>query len=339
MNYDRAQLKAEVRQAAKATTPRPMWITLLYSVIVGVGSWLLSLIVRAVSGTASLNGQLASNFGRLLESGYDPQEALGELLYAYGGQLGSLIAAVCVSGLLLSALTALWTGLMGVGYQNYCRQVIHLDQPKMGVIFSGFPMIGKAVLTRFLVWVFTALWTLLFGACFAVVIIVAMLFVQKAAAVTVILILLGYIAFLLMEFWVTLRYALVNYAMLDTGCYGLDALTASKTLMKGNKGKLFVLYLSFIGWYLLEIAILAVAGGISAVLVAGAAGNIVSSAVSYGALAGIMGGIFIVWALAGVGVLLLNIWLQPYVTGCVAKFYYVLKGEQGPEAVQPDVLM
>ena len=69
MNYQRAQLKQEVKQAIKSTTPRPMWVTLVYTVLVAAGSWLLSVIIRAVTGTGSITAQLTQQFANLLEMG------------------------------------------------------------------------------------------------------------------------------------------------------------------------------------------------------------------------------------------------------------------------------
>ena len=305
-----------------------MWVTLVYTILVAAGSWLLSVIIRAVTGTGRIASQVTSQFAYLLERGYDPAEALQEILLVFGTQIGRLVAVMTVGSLLLSVLTALWSGLMGIGYQNYCRRVVRLDQPKMSALFSGFPMIGKALLTRFLVWVFSTLWTLLFCVGLVLVVLLGGVFAEKAVGVSLILWILGYAAFIVLEFWLILRYSMTNYILLDTGDYGLDAITASKTMMKGYKWKLFVLELSFIGWYLIQIAIFALAFGISAVLAASAAGNIFGGSVSYGALAGILGGLIVVWVVAGVAIWLLNLWLQPYITCCVAKFYYCLKGEE-----------
>lgn len=325
-NYDRAQLKREVREAIRGTRPRPMWITLLYTLIVAAGSWVLSLVVQTLTGTSRLTSQMATTLASLLEMGYVPEDALSELLLSFGSQLGTLIAVMLVSSLLLSILSALWSGLMGVGYKNYCRHMTRLEKPTVGTLFSGFPLIGKVVLTRFLVWVFTALWMLLFGLCFAVVAVLAALLMQASEALGVILMLLGYIAFVVMSVRVNLRYAMADYALLDEGVYGLDALTASKTMMKGNKGRLFVLYLSFFGWYLLIAAIALAAGIICSLLVAGGAFAIIGGQGSYGALAGLVGGAAVIAVAALVGIWLLSSWLQPYTTGSEAKFYDLLKG-------------
>ncbi len=51
-----------------------------------------------------------------------------------------------------------------------------------------------------------------------------------------------------------LAYAMVPFVIHDNPEIGVvDALRASREMMKGHKGELFVLYLSFIGWFLLGI--------------------------------------------------------------------------------------
>lgn len=327
-NYNRVQLKQEVRAAMKGTRPRPMWVTLLYTLIVAAGSWVLSLVIQTLTGISRLTNQMATTLATLMERGYAPEDALTELLLSFGSQLGTLIAVMIGSSLLLSILSTLWSGLMGVGYKDYCRRMVRLENPNVATLFSGFPLIGKVVLTRFLVWVFTALWMLLFGLCFAVVAVLAALLMQAAEALGVILMLLGYIAFVVMAVRVNLRYAMTDYVLLDEGTYGLDALTASKTMMKGCKGKLFMLKLSFLGWYLLTAAIVTVAGLVCALLVVGAGMAMIGGQGSYGAIAGVVGGAVVVAVAALVGVWLLNSWIQPYVTGSEAKFYYLLKGSR-----------
>lgn len=51
-----------------------------------------------------------------------------------------------------------------------------------------------------------------------------------------------------------LAYAMVPFVIHDNpDIAAVDALRTSRQIMKGHKGKLFVLYLSFIGWFLLGI--------------------------------------------------------------------------------------
>lgn len=57
-----------------------------------------------------------------------------------------------------------------------------------------------------------------------------------------------------------LAYAMVPFVIHDNpDIAAVDALRTSRQIMKGHKGKLFVLYLSFIGWFLLGMITLGIA--------------------------------------------------------------------------------
>lgn len=64
----------------------------------------------------------------------------------------------------------------------------------------------------------------------------------------IILLIAGFIVFI----WLYLRYALLTQVMLDNRDYGvIESFRASADLMKGNKGRLFYLGISFVGWIIL----------------------------------------------------------------------------------------
>lgn len=324
--YQRTEIKREVKGKISATRPRPMWAALLYLIIASAGISLLQSLISALTGASFLSEE----FLNLLMSGYEPEEVIGQMILLYANQLGALISTLVAAAMLTSIITTLWQGLMDLGFNGYCLSVIRGENPKVSRIFCGFPMFGKAVLTRFLVWVFTMLWSLLYAVCLAVVVVIAVLLMEVVPAVGVILIAAGCVGYVVLEVRLTLRYSMTNYVMLDTGKYGLEAITESKYMMKGNKGKLFMLQLSFIGWYLIEYAIILV-GYIIIGVVAGV--GVAAGGTSMGALAGMMGGIVLVMGVMLVAVWLVNIWLQPYVTGSVARFYLFFK-PQIPEETE-----
>lgn len=323
--YDRASMKQEVKQIIAGIKPRPMWVALLYLVITSVGASVIQNIIGAVSGTNELTTQLSG----LLMSGYEMEEAFAELMLMYANQLVAFIGTLVGASLIASILSTLWQGLMGVGFNGYCLSIMKGENPGVGRIFCGFPLFGRVILTTLLVWVFTALWTLLYAVCLGVVIVVAMLFMESVPAVSIILVVLGYIGFMILEIRLVLRYAMTNYFLLDEEKYGLEAITASKQMMKDKKGKLFVLRLSFIGWYLLLYVITLVGCLIIGVIVAvGAA----SGGASIGAVGGMVGGVLFVGLLMVVAIWFISIWLTPYVTASEAKFYLTFKPQE-PEEV------
>lgn len=322
--YNRAKIKQEVKQTIAATRPRPMWIALLYLVIVSVGASVIQSVVGAVAGTSFLSTQLTE----ILMSGREMEEALSELLLLYSSQMAQLAGTLIVGSILASVVLALWQGLMGVGFNGYCLSLVKGENPNAGRIFCGFPLFGKVILTSLLVWVFTMLWTLLYTVCLVIVMVVGALLLEAVPAVGVIIMVVGYVGFFILEIRLVLRYAMTNYILLDSGKYGLEAITESKRMMKGKKGKLFMLDLSFIGWYLLMYAIILVGSLIIGVIAGvGAAGMTVGGA-SMGALAGMVGGVMFVLVLMVAGIWLLDIWLQPYVNGAVARFYLHFKPQE-----------
>ena len=326
--YNRAQLKREVKQIISVTKPRPMWVALLYLVITSVGASILQSLVNLFSGTSVISEMLSSLPEKIM-TGEDPMVIFQEIILLYADRLIALVGTMIVSSLVLSVVITLWEGLMNVGFTGYCLSLVRGEKPGVNRIFCGFPMIGKVVLTSLLVWVFMTLWLLLYGICLAVVILIGALLMEAATVVGVILFVAGYIGYVILAIRLVLRYSMVNYILLDTGKFGLDAIGESKRMMKGKKGKLFMLYFSFIGWYLLTFAVAIVGGAaIGAVISVGGAG--LAGGASMGALAGIVGGVMFVLLIMFAVLWLINLWLQPYVTGSAAKFYLFFK-PQSPE--------
>lgn len=325
--YNRAQLKQEVKQAIATAKPRPMWVALLYLVIASIGVSLIQTVLGSLAGTSFLSSMMSD----LMTSGKDIEDAIGELLLVYGNQIASFVGTLITTSLLSSVLITLWQGLMNVGFNGYCLSMVRGEQPTVGRIFCGFPLFGKVILTSLLVWVFTTLWSLLWAVCLIVVVAVAALLMEAVPVVGVLLFIVGYIGFFVLMMWTTLRYAMTNYILLDTGKYGLEAISESKRMMKGNKWKLFVLQLSFIGWYLLLYAVILVGCIILGVIIGIGAAGMATGVSSIGAIGGMVGGSVFVLLLMLAVIYLINIWLQPYITGSVAKFYLFFKPQE-PEA-------
>lgn len=324
--YHRAQLKRDVKQIISATKPRPMWIALLYLVITSAGASILQSIVNLFTGTSFLTEMFSSIPEKIL-SGEDPTVIFEEMILLYGDRLITFVGTLIVSSLIISIVLTLWQGLMNVGFQGYCLSLVKEEKPGVNRIFCGFPLIGKVVLTSILVWVFTALWTLLYSVCLAIVAVIGALLIESATIVSVILFVVGYVGYMILMIRLTLRYSMTNYILLDTGKYGLDAVSESKRMMKGKKGKLFMLHLSFIGWYLLIYAIALVCCIIIGVIIGVGSVGLVGGG-SVGAVAGMVGGVMFVMVIMFAVIWLFSIWLQPYVNGAVAKFYLFFKPQE-----------
>lgn len=313
MEYDRARLKRDVKLSMKRSGC--MMVTLLFTVVVSAGAWLINTVLGWLTpGDLGLSTMISFQLqaGRELEEAVE--QAILKLLSLGPGPLVSVITV----GMVTSILVALWQSAMNVGYKGWCLGMVRSENPPIGKIFAALPRIGAVLVTRFLTGLFELLWSLLVGLGYivAVVVIAIIAAATELVALTVILLLAAFIAFVLGAVWVTMRYALVDYVLLDKGLSGMDAIRESKRLMKGNIGKGWVLQVSFFGWYLLMIVI--VYAGIMVALMA-----IVSqfSASSTGGLIAASGFALVLIAVVVIAATVLQLWLQPYTTGAMARFY------------------
>lgn len=111
--------------------------------------------------------------------------------------------------------------MLSIGFTIYCYNVVKKANPDFGNLFDGFTMFLKFIWLGILTFIFVFLWSLL-------------------------LIVPGIIA--------AYRYRQALYIMLDhPDMSALKCITASKQMMMGHKGELFVMDLSFLGWYILCI--------------------------------------------------------------------------------------
>lgn len=316
MGYDRARLKRDVKQAMRETRPRPMLVALLFGVIVSVGTGLINGILGRLltGGTGDYSAMLAY----YIQRGYDLDEAVEQAMLEMVSRGPGAIFAAAAGGAVVSILVSLWQSTMNVGYEGYALSMVRRENPDTGRVFCAFPRIGGVLVTRILVGVFTALWTLLLLVAFAAVGFgaVGLALAADSELLAFLLLLPASVALCLGIIWVTMRYALTDYALLDQDLTGMDAVRESKRLMRGNTGKAFVLQLSFFGWYLLlfviiYLGIILAVIPIVAALGAGGSGGLVASA----------GFTLLVIAAAVIGGSVLMLWLRPYETGAMAEFY------------------
>lgn len=325
MEFDRAQLKRNVRLSMKGTASRPMLVTLLFGFVVGIGTWLLNAILGGLL-TGGVSG-LSETALYYVQQGYDMEEAMNIAMLELLRQGPGAIFGAVVGGAVLSIFIALWQSAMNVGYEGYCLSMVRNENPPMGKIFGALPQFGPVLVTRLLTELFLFLWTLLVVLGYAVLLFAAMMaaVAAESAFLTVILVLVAVVCLVLGIIWVSMRYVLVDYVLLDKGLSGLEAIRENKRLMKGNIGRAFVLQLSFIGWYLLE-GVVVWAGVIFAVLpIIAAAGGIMDTVMigtgSMGGLLAASGFALLILAAVAIGAVVLNLWLKPYVTGAMAGFY------------------
>lgn len=324
VEYNRVQLKRDVKQAMRDTRPRPMLVALLFGIVVSVGTGIINGILgRLLTGGM---GDYSTMLLYYIQRGYEADEAIEQVLLDLMSRGPSVVAAVAVGGVVTSILVSLWQSTMNVGYEGYALSMVRRENPDTSRVFCAFPRIGGVLVTRILVGVFTALWTLLLFAIFMAVsfAVIALSMAVGSELLMILFLVPSAVALFLGVIWVTLRYALTDYALLDQNLSGMDAVRESKRLMRGNTGKAFVLQLSFIGWYLLLFAIiyLGIFLALIPIVTALAAGN------SSGLIASSSFALIIIIA-AVIGGSVLMLWLRPYETGAMAEFYDWARSDVG----------
>jgi uncharacterized membrane protein len=142
-----------------------------------------------------------------------------------GGWLAA-VGMVLVYILIMSASGAVVIGPLIVGgpltlgFIGYYMKKARGEPVKLENLFDGFKLLGTSLLLCLLKSIFLALWTCLF-------------------------IIPGIVK------WFS--YSMAFYILRDNPDIGaVEAITRSRHMMVGYKGKLFRLYLSFIGWWLLS---------------------------------------------------------------------------------------
>ena len=151
----------------------------------------------------------------------NPEYSLGYELGRYFGEFfRSPVFWVFLSiAAVISLVYLLIGGAVELGLCLYNTKLIRGERPQFSVLFSRFQIFGKALGLYLLTGLFVFLWSLLF-------------------------IVPGIIA--------SYRYAMAPYLLAEYPEMGvMEAITRSKEMMSGYKGRLFCLNLSFIGWSLL----------------------------------------------------------------------------------------
>lgn len=212
--YNRKQFKQEAKQLIRASKPHYMLVTLVYF-----------LLTTALSTAVSQMGET--------------------------GGLGAGILSM-----FLSVLVTLFMYVMTMGYANYALRLSRKEETGMKSLFESFSFSGRSIGLNILIAIYIFAWSMLIAFCAVIVLSVVglvfggvdmfgggvkPLFILVAAVVI--------IAAVVVEVIIGLRYSMARFALADNPDKGASAaIRRSVMVMKGNKGKFFVMQLSFIGW-------------------------------------------------------------------------------------------
>lgn len=165
----------------------------------------------------------------------------------------ALVRSVSTGGRLLNTAISWISNVIALGLLIFCLNISRGLKAEMGNLFDGFGRFFKYIWLMIVKSFFLVLW-----ACLGVIpgVILFVLIVPSGIN--------GFAYYGLLIFWELIlmipvyiaayRYSMAEYIFIDNPYNGaLDCINQSKKMMRGNKGKLFVLDLSFIGWNLLAI--------------------------------------------------------------------------------------
>ena len=128
-------------------------------------------------------------------------------------------AAPGLLGTFISILTTLMSMVLSAGYVLYCMAIRRGERAEYLTLFDGFSFVGKVILLNIVTYLFTFFWSLLF-------------------------VIPGFVA--------AYRYRFALYDLYaNPGIGVMEALEMSKQQTRGYKGQLFLLDLSYTGWFLL----------------------------------------------------------------------------------------
>lgn len=205
--------------------------------------------LRGKWGVAVIAGLLASLLGAIASNGpeinLDFSENGTKVVFEYADQqiytLGSGwdegLTGLLAGGMMFIGLVALVVAaayfvlgsIMEVGYSKFNLDLVdRQEEPEVRTMFGYFPRWKTTVVAKLLQTVYIVLWTLLF--------IIPGIIASYSYAMT--------------------SYILAEHPELTAG----EAIARSKEMMEGNRGRLFCLQLSFIGWDILSALTLGIGG-------------------------------------------------------------------------------
>lgn len=148
----------------------------------------------------------------------------------------------------LSLLSTVLTYALGIGLKYFYLQLHRGQEIGFSLLFSRMHIFGKCLGQALLVMLFVFLWSL--------ILIPGVFLILVAGIYSMPVILVLFFLLLIPAFVAAYRYEMASYLLADNPEMGvMNSIRQSKKLMYCNKGRLFGLYFSFIGWYLLSAVI------------------------------------------------------------------------------------
>lgn len=149
---------------------------------------------------------------------------------------------------LISFIISLLTAVLGIGLLKFFVKFAKNEKYQVSDIFWGFQNHPDKVI------LITIILTLLFLVCLLPGFIFLVVYAVTLHPVIFVIAIISMIAGVVGMVILGLNYSLTGYIIADEIQYSvIDTMKASRNMMRGHKGRLFYLQISFIGWYLLSL--------------------------------------------------------------------------------------
>jgi uncharacterized membrane protein len=146
--------------------------------------------------------------------------------------------------ILLTILELLFGPVFGIGLNHYYLELHMGREAKFSLLFSRMQIFGKCLGQAIVMGLLASLWIL-------VIYVPCILLFFLIRLISPFLIVVVALASMVSGILALYRYAMAPYLMAENPELGvMDTIRQSKEMMEGNKGRLFCLHLSFIGWIL-----------------------------------------------------------------------------------------
>ena len=306
MSYSLRALKQTVRQILRAGRPDPRLVTLASL----AAAFILTLLVDLIHGAAvqdpSALFDRVKELWQMMDAGQIGFQRMVEELLTLAGPFGRLVWDAVRFALISSAVT--WT--VFYGYDGYCLDLVRGKRPGFLKLLCAFPKWGWVLLRGFLIQLFLVMWVVLFSFMGTAATAGLLLFGPGGKLESFLIVLV----WALLAVWlvsIALGYSMSAFILLDDKVDALEALSRSKSMMRGRKRHLLVLLLSFLGW-IAPVCVLAL-------LVSRLLGGQAQPA---DLLAGGVSAADMVTRLVTLPILA---WALPYLNGALAKFYDTMR--------------
>lgn len=245
MTFNRIQAKREAKAAVARSRYQACLVAAIYLLATGVLSELAGLVVTNPMAAAE---QYLMTWAESGGSTLNIQELIATAVYSAGPV-----------GFFISVLLALYQMVMRAGFVLYIMRLVRGENCRGRDLLEGFPLAPQIIAQQLLIFLFSLLWSALATAVLSLA--GVLLFLTGSQLLITLFYILFLIAVVVFSIWVQYRYVLSLYFLLDHPNQGvLSAIRSSVGAMKGWKVELLVLDLSMLGWSLLSLVTMGIAG-------------------------------------------------------------------------------